>query len=104
MAKRPPARQHNPLEIDLDELLHGSPTWEQVCWYFKNGEFYQEHYSIAAIERYLLTEEQRQWLFDNRISIEKCLNGRVAGQAATDKHKVLYKPWNEKLGFKRYGG
>ena len=61
--------------IDCDMLLTGNPTWEEVAEYFKSGDFDDECYLVEAIERHLLTEDQRKAIFDNKLSIEKMLNG-----------------------------
>lgn len=86
--------------IELDELLNGSPQWEEVCYFFENGEFYEEYYLVEAIERWLLTEEQRKQMYDNKISIEKMLNGRCANPQIV---QAIYKEWNDKLGDKHFG-
>ena len=88
-------------EIDLDELLHGKPSWDEVAAFFKNGEFYEEGYLTSAIKKHLLTEEQRQKLFDCGLSIEDCLNGRYTGENYTSIMSV-YDEWNEKLGFQNF--
>jgi hypothetical protein len=50
--------------IELDELLTGNPTWEQVADFWKNGEFYEEHYLVEAIKKHLRTPEHRQMMAD----------------------------------------
>jgi hypothetical protein len=91
--------------IDLEELLNGTPTWEQVVEFWKDdGEFCKEYYLVEAIEKWLLTEEQRKIMFDNRLSIEKMLNGRYP--CSDEMYKVvhgIYDAWNAKLGFKKFG-
>lgn len=88
--------------IDLDELLNGSPSWEQVTEFFRNGEFHEESYLVEAIELYLQTDVQRQLIFDNRLSIEKMLNGRTQPQHSSITQQI-YDEWNSKLGFKNFG-
>ena len=88
--------------IDLDELLNGKPTWEQVVAFWKEGEFCEEHYLVEAIEKHLQTEEQRQLIFANFLSIEKILNGRyILNQSAIVIS--IFNDWNTKLGFKAFG-
>ena len=91
--------------IDLDELLNGTPTWEQVVEFWRDKDFCGEEYLIQAIEKWLLTEDQRKQLFEHRLSVEKILNGRYYGGGAegTFVHG-LYDAWNAKLGFKSFGG
>ena len=90
--------------IDLDELLFGTPTWEQVVAFWKNGEFCEEHYLIEAIEKHLLTEEQRKQMFDSRLTIEKILNGRYVGTPEVSRVVFdIFDEWNAKLGFKAFG-
>ena len=87
--------------IELDELLTGKPSWEQVADFFENGEFCEEHYLVEAIEKWLLTEDQRKLMFDHRLTIEKMLNGRYA--EAEPIVYAIYAEWNEKLGTKHFG-
>lgn len=89
-------------KLDLDYILFGSPKKEEICAYFARGEFHVEHYLVEAIEEHLLTEEQRKTMFENKLSIEKMLNGRYGGK---EEPVVLSieKEWNEQLGFKCFG-
>jgi hypothetical protein len=91
--------------IDLDDLLyHGPsnpPTWAQVVEFFRDGEFHEEHYLVAAIKKHLLTEEQREWMHE-RISIEDMLNGRTDGAYERDVVRI-FEEWNTKLGFHHFG-
>jgi hypothetical protein len=87
--------------IDLDELLNGNPTWEQVIEFWKDdGDFCEEHYLIQAIEKYLLTEEQRLKMFNAKLSIEKMLNGRCTDRTVVND---IFNEWNTKLGFTSFG-
>ena len=89
--------------IDLDELLNGTPSWEEVVEFWKdNGEFSEECYLVSAIEKWLLTEDQRKTLFEANISIEKMLNGRYQMQQEGLVRR-LYETWNAKLGFQAFG-
>jgi len=90
-----------PRLIELDELLNGSPSMEEVRYFFEEGEFFEEHYLVEAIERWLLTEDQRKRMYDNRISIEKMLNGRCTCDSQIISE--IYQEWNEKLGDKHFG-
>ncbi len=101
MAKRN-TRQPRKETIELDELLYGTPEWNKVVEFFKEGEFCGEEYLIATIEKHLQTEEQRQAIFDKKISIEKMLNGRTLGDVE-DFVQSCYDDWNKKLGFKSFG-
>jgi hypothetical protein len=91
--------------IDLDTLLHGKPTWEEVVAFWKvDGDFCEEQYLVAAIEKHLLTEEQRKLMFDHHLSIEKMLNGRYVGGAEVSAAVGrIYDEWNAKLGFEAFG-
>lgn len=88
--------------IELEDLLYGTPEWNQVVKFFKEGEFCGEENLVAAIEKYLQTEEQRKAIFDNKISIEKMLNGRTMGDVE-DLIQSIYDAWNAKLGYKCFG-
>lgn len=90
--------------IDLDTLLCGRPTWDQVVAFWKDGEFCEEQYLVAAIEKHLLTEEQRKLMFDRHLSIEKMLNGRYVGGAEVGAAvERIYDEWNARLGFEAFG-
>jgi len=86
--------------VELEQLLHGHCTPTEVSEFFRNGEFYEEHYLVAAIKRHLLTDIQKKELAARDISIEDVLNGRtVYEQFITN----LFNEWNQKLGFKSFG-
>ena len=87
--------------IELDQLLSGSATKEQVAEFFRHGEFYEESYLVAAIEKYLQTESQRQGIYDRRLSIEKILNGNYAGGHCQFVEQLL-RQWNDWLGFENF--
>lgn len=90
--------------IELDELLTGTPTWEQVVEFWRDdGEFCGEQYLVMAIKKWLRTEEQRQQMADMDMSIEEMLNGRYDGKFYDSVQKI-YDEWNTKLGFKAFGG
>lgn len=89
--------------IDLDALLNGEPTWDEVVAFFKADDFCEESYLVDAIKKHLRTEEQRKTLFDLDLSIEDCLNGRYTDQQGKVIH-AIYQQWNDKLGFKHFGG
>ena len=88
--------------IELDELLNGAPLWKSVVNFWKSGEFYEEHYLVEAIEKWLLTDEQRQSILDAGLTIEKMLNGRYNGNQKGLVYGI-YNEWNNKLGFKAFG-
>lgn len=90
--------------IDLDELLNGEPTWEQVVEFWKeDGDFCEEKYLVQAIKKHLRTEDQRKRMFDLDISIEEMLNGRYP-MDKFDLVDAIYAEWNKKLGFQAFGG
>jgi len=89
--------------IELEELLYGEPTWEQVVEFWKTGDCCEEHYLVEAIEKHLLTKTQRKQMFDERLSVEKMLNGRYDGKQEPVVFGI-YAEWNAKLGFKAFGG
>ena len=89
--------------IDLDELISGNPSWDQVIEFWRDdGDFCGEEYLVQAIEIHLLTESQRKLMFDNRLTIEKMLNGRYSHAGATVQQ--IFNEWNTKLGFEAFGG
>ena len=102
MAKRQKKELNLP-KIDLQELLHGSPMWEDVVEFFRKGEFHEEHYLVAAIKRHLLTLAHRSFMHEGEFSIEDMLNGRVPGGIQTMVTNAIFEEWNEKLGFRKFG-
>lgn len=90
-------------KIELDELLNGTPAWSDVQDYFQNGEFYEEHYLVEAIEVHLLTPEQKTQIHQAGLSIEKMLNGRYNSHEQGPLVHGIYAAWNEKLGFESFG-
>ena len=92
--------------IDLDELLEGKPTWEQVVAFWRavtdgTTEFYNEHYQVDAIKKHLRTEEQRKKMFELDVSIEEILGGRYPRSKGRAVDAIL-KEWNKKLGFRAF--
>lgn len=83
--------------IDLDELLFGNPSWDEIVEMFRDGEFSEEHYLVDAIKRHLLTDDQCDQLCSARISIEDMLNGRISGD--NKLVETIFINWNEQLGF-----
>src|SRR4051812_14915063 len=88
--------------VDLEFILHGDPTLDQVREFWKKGEFDEEHYLVEAIRRHLLTEVQREEMHNRRVSIEDLLNGRVIGDHSLWV-VIVFAAWNEKLGFMAFG-
>ena len=89
--------------IELDQLLSGNATMEQVAEFWKeDGEFHDERYLVQAIEKWLLTEDQRKAMFDARLTIEKMLNGEYDDKGEK-VDSAIYAEWNAKLGFKAFG-
>jgi hypothetical protein len=70
-------------------------------------EFYRlanavgEEYTVSTIRRYLLTEPQRLWLFEQNVSIEDLLNGRFDGHLESEVG-AMFRDWNAKLGSKHF--
>ena len=90
--------------IDLDDLLHGKPTWEEVQKFFMEGEFDDEKYLVQAIKSHLITPEQKKLLFKFDLSIQDILNGRYGGKRGEETAvSEIYSSWNEKLGFHNFG-
>lgn len=90
------------MTICLDELLTGKPTWAQVVEFWKEGEFFEEKYTVEAIKKFLRTEEDRKIMYEFDFSIEEMLNGRIYPNQDKAVHD-MFKRWNEKLGFKAFG-
>lgn len=89
-------------QIDLDELLNGNPTCEQVAEFFRVGEFHEEHYAVEAIDRWLVTNEEREEMNRLNLRIEDMLNGRVTGYESRLLAAELFHDWNVRLGFQYF--
>lgn len=87
--------------IDLDTLLNGNPAWVEVVDFFRAGEFHEEHYLVDAIEKHLLTDGHRRWMYAEKITVPDMLNGRVEGYEGDIRE--IYNDWNMKLGFRHFG-
>lgn len=90
------------MTIDLDQLINGECTIDEVREFFQSGEFCEESYLVQAIEKHLVTEEQRKQIYDQRLSIEKMLNGRY-GAVEENAVQEICGQWNANLGFKFFG-
>lgn len=73
-------------------------SWDEACGYHD-----KEEYIVEAIRKHLLTEEQRQQLFQRNNDIADCLNGRVEGEDSEAFTSQLFTDWNSKLGWKEFG-
>jgi hypothetical protein len=58
---------------------------------------------LTFIRKYLITDEQWKRLYELRLSIEDCLNGRYGHAEEAGVHEI-YKAWNAKLGYNSFGG
>lgn len=61
-----------------------------------------EEYTIPAIKKYLLTQEQRDFLTSNDYDIADILNGRFRYDQMDEVKDKLFKPWNDKLGWVKF--
>lgn len=57
-----------------------------------------EQHPAVAIDRYLLSPEQRRFLMDSRLTIADVLTGRYPASLTADIEQFLFHPWNEALG------
>lgn len=88
--------------IELDQLLYGTCSQEEVNEFFLNGEFYEEHYSVDAIKRHLMDNDDIVTLSNANISVEDLLNGRFNGAQEPIIERIMDK-WNQKLGHRYFG-
>ena len=88
--------------IEMTELLYGNPSWENVQDFFKNGDFRENEYLIAAIKKYLLTNEQKQIMSTHNFSIQNMLGGQIPHELIPIKTNI-YQEWNTKLEVKYFG-
>jgi hypothetical protein len=71
---------------------------ETYLWY----ENYEEG-KVALIKAHLRTPEQKQWLFDNDLSIEDVLNGRFGSPQDAYITGPMFAEWNQKMGHHAFG-
>ena len=88
--------------LDIGDILHSRPSWEEVQKFFLEGEFGDEPYLIKAIKIHLLTENQKKILVKHDITIEDALNGRNGGKSVAAVYKI-FNEWNKKLDFHDFG-
>jgi hypothetical protein len=88
------------MKVDLDTLLYGDPTPEQISDSFRQ-DFPAENYLVAAIKRHLMSQNDKRIIEQNNSSIEDMLNGRVRGD--TTWKQQMYERWNSSLGFRCFG-
>lgn len=86
--------------VNLDLLLYGNPTREQICEEFRN-DFPEEHYLVKAIKLHLMSQSDKRIIEQQNSSIEDMLNGRVSGDNAWKRQ--MYDRWNAFLGFRCFG-
>jgi hypothetical protein len=78
---------------------------EAVREFFKDQAkhgVHSEHEVVRAIRKGLLSQEERQWMFDHDVTVEDMLNGRVENDPP-EVHAMFVR-WNEVLGFKAFYG
>ena len=89
------------MNIDLDELLHGNPTWPEVVAFWKSQGFDDESYLVRAIEKHLLTSTQCLLMLKHNLTIEKMLNGQFGMEESIVDG--IFDEWNAKLGYRAFG-
>jgi hypothetical protein len=90
-------------KLELDEILGDGPVSpEDLADFFRNYEFDDEHWSVAAIKRRLLTEEQAVALARRKLDVYDILNGRY-GTEDEELVASIYEAWNAQLGYKEFG-
>ncbi len=61
-----------------------------------------EKYFVQFIKDYLLTPNQKAFLQEHDISVTDCLCGRTPIDLSKAIYRNLYRPWNDKLGYKQF--
>jgi hypothetical protein len=90
--------------VDVDSLLYGpiqpfdgaqlASAFAEVAD-FNNGEVY----TVELIRRYLITDNQRQSLFERGACEHDLLNGRIENFDSKD----IFADWNSRLGQRVFG-
>ena len=70
---------------------------------FINGGYDSEEYLVKAIRRYPLSPQELAWLYEQDVSVEDMLNGRVEGEARKVWVDATFERWNGLLGAKVFG-
>lgn len=74
---------------------------EEEWHLWENGD---EEYVIPLIKSKLRTGAEKSMLDMLDISVEDMLNGRVEGTEKQDFVHALFDMWNQRLGYKHFGG
>lgn len=90
-------------KMDLDYLIYGNPTSEEICAFFARGEFIEGKYLVDAIERHLVTDANWKTIGEHHLCVDKMLSGHYP-VSKDEVVQELLRQWNEKLGFDCFGG
>ena len=71
---------------------------DEFRW-FENAE----EGTVLFIKKYLRTEEQRTWLYEQDLSLEDVLDGRTNDVHGVYIRGVMFPDWNTKLGRHVFG-
>lgn len=99
MSKNMPVRPKLELWQVMD--FKGKYDIKDIAEFFEHGEFHQEWRVVDAIKHYLLSPEQKKWLYKQDLSVEDILNGRYDYKFEKQIIKIL-KSWNKILGVKHF--
>ena len=86
--------------VDLDNLLFDPPTEDMALVADALEAGYDEHWSVALIRRYLLSDDQRQHLTAQNADISDLLNGRIENFT---EYSAFVDAWNARLGRRVFG-
>jgi len=94
------AAQERKEMIQAEALARRLGADVEDCYNFLNPD--SEENTIDFIKTYLRTEEQRNWLHEQDLTLADILNGRFNGRQES-RVKAIQAEWNEKLGQKVFG-
>lgn len=61
-----------------------------------------EYHSLRLVRKYLLSDEHRQWLCDNKLETVDLVRGNW-NQEQAPMVKAIFQDWNQKLGVAHFG-
>lgn len=74
---------------------------EEDCFRLINPD--SEHDTEQVVKRYLMTQPQKQWLFDNDYSLDDVFSGRIEGDDKQAQADEFFTEWNARLGREIFG-
>jgi hypothetical protein len=76
--------------------------WTKQTWFEASGHGQHESYLAKAIQKNLLSAQDRAFMADRSYDVPDLLNGRWEQEDA-ERIQSIFNDWNCKLGWKEFG-